>query len=105
MESDLPFFSISNEDLIDEVSSLPSQILPFSVYESVYFSNNDHADRFDMNVNPERLTLCEDVECKYYDVDNQLLRLTNLNYNLSMLSLNIRSVPKYHEGFFSDLVD
>ena len=44
-----------------------------SVSEPVYFSNNDHAERFDMNVNPERLTLCEDVECKYYDVDNQLL--------------------------------
>lgn len=84
--------------------SLPSQSLSFSVYESVYFCINCHADRFDMDVNPERLTLCEDVKCEYYDLDSQLLRLTNQNFNLSMLSINKRSMPKYHEDFFLTLL-
>ena len=35
-ESELLFSSISNEDLFDEVFSLPSQILPFIVYECSY---------------------------------------------------------------------
>ena len=77
MESDLPFFSISDEDLFDEVFSLPSEMSPIRVYESLYFSDNDHADRFDMNINPEWLILREGVECMYYEVDNELLRLTN----------------------------
>ena len=59
------FFFISNEDIIDEVLTLPGQTLPFSVYELVSFSNNDHADPFDINVNPKPSTLCKDVECKY----------------------------------------
>ena len=40
---------------------------------SVHISNLDHADRIDMNVNPERLRLCEDVECKHYDIDIEIL--------------------------------
>ena len=72
VESDLPFCSISNEVLYVEVLSLPSQTLPFSIHASVYFSNNDIADRFDINANPELLTLCDDVECKYYDVASEL---------------------------------
>ena len=79
--------------------SLPSPTIPFSVYESVYFNDNDHADQSYMNFNLERLTMCEVVECKYYDIDSDRLRLTNQNYYLWVLSMNIRSVLKYNEGF------
>ena len=105
MATDLPFSTISDETLLNEIIYSHNYALPFSMYESVYFKRNNYADKYDADVNPDHIYQGTEIECRYFNIDEELINLTGKNDCISIMSLNICSLPKHHDEFFTDFVN
>ena len=97
---ELPFAALTDLDLID-ASPVGVEVPKYDSYSSMYFLSEDHADKFDSDINPANICQNLSVSCKYYDLHENLLNaMARRNYgSLTIASLNIRSVAKHFDDF------
>ena len=103
LETELPFSSVGAL-VFQSIFSNGTEIPSFDSYSSMYFRKEDFSDRFDSHINPDNFLYEHDIDCKYYDFDDNLTKaLEHKNdLTLSIISLNICSVPKHLEEFKLD---
>ena len=70
-------------------------------FKNKYFDAEISSDKYDHNYNPELFTSNMKVDSNYYEIDEVSLP-NNREEILSLVSLNIRSVPKNYDEFFMD---
>ena len=105
VEGILPFNDLVNYELIELITNV---VPPISNYENIYFSPAQLDDQ-DSELSPERilLTNAHDFSSNYFDFDQHLLQ--NLGrkdeQSISLLSINISSVPKHVDEFVADFHD
>ena len=87
METDVPFSTIADKTLLNEIIYCPNHALPFSMFESVHFKRNNYADKYESDVNPDHIS--------------QGTNLKGKKDCLSIMSLNICSLPKHHDEYFT----
>ena len=100
---ELPFAALTDLDLID-ASPVGVEVPTYDSYSSMYFLSEDHADKFDSDINPANICQNLSVLCKYYDFDENLLKaMARRNYgSLTIVSFNICSVAKHLDEFVGD---
>ena len=105
VEGILPFNDLVNSELNELITNV---VPPISNYENIYFSPAQLDER-DSELSPERilLTNAHDFSSNYFDFDQHLLQNLGRNdeQSISLVSLNISSVPKHLDKFVADFID
>ena len=101
MNDSLPFFHLTSQEIND---LLLNEFLPeYQTYEHICFNRNVSYDKYDIVEFPSYLSIGENVECNYLDTsDLKDILNTNGTSIFSLISLNIRSIPKNLDEFFTD---